>query len=32
MRIWGFTGGIIDRLLHHTGFEQEWDIERTVEL
>lgn len=32
MRIWGFTGGILDRLLHHTGFEREWDQERTVEL
>ena len=32
MRIWGFTGGILDRLLHHTGFEQEWNQERTVEL
>ena len=32
MRIWGFTGGILDRLLHHTGFEQEWEQESTVEL
>lgn len=32
MRIWGFTGGILDRLLHHAGFEREWDQERTVEL
>ena len=32
MRIWGFTGGILDRLLHHTGFEREWNQERTVEL
>ena len=32
MRIWGFTGGILDRLLHHGGFEREWNQERTVEL
>lgn len=32
MRIWGFTGGILDRLLHHSGYEQEWNHERTVEL
>lgn len=32
MRIWGFTGGILDRLLFHTGFEREWNRERTVEL
>lgn len=32
MRIWGFTGGILDRLLYHSGFEREWDQSRTVEL
>ena len=32
MRIWGFTGGILDRILHHSGFEREWNQERTVEL
>jgi 8-oxo-dGTP pyrophosphatase MutT (NUDIX family) len=32
MRIWGFTGGILDRILYHGGFEQEWNQERTVEL
>jgi len=32
MRIWGFTGGILDRLLHHGGFERERNQERTVEL
>ena len=32
MRIWGFTGGILDRLIFHTGFEQEWNQEKTVEL
>ena len=32
MRIWGFTGGILDRLLHHTGYEQPWNQDRTVEL
>jgi 8-oxo-dGTP pyrophosphatase MutT (NUDIX family) len=32
MRIWGFTGGILDRILHHGGFEREWERERTVEL
>jgi len=32
MRIWGFTGGILDRLLYHSGFEREWNQTRTVEL
>jgi len=32
MRIWGFTGGILDRLIYHAGFEQEWNRENTVEL
>lgn len=32
IRIWGFTGGILDRLLHHTGYERPWNQERTVEL
>ena len=32
MRIWGFTGGILDRLIYHAGFEQEWNREKTVEL
>jgi 8-oxo-dGTP pyrophosphatase MutT (NUDIX family) len=32
MRIWGFTAGILDRLIYHAGFEQEWNRENTVEL
>ena len=32
MLIWGFTGGIIDRILHHSGYEREWDQEKIIEL
>ena len=32
MRIWGFTGGILDRLLALTGWEVEWDQERILPL
>ena len=32
MRIWGFTGGILDRLLALTGWEVEWDRERILPL
>ena len=28
--IWGFTGGILDRLLALTGWEVEWDKERIL--
>lgn len=30
--VWGFTAGIIDRILHFSGFEREWDRDREVEL
>ncbi|MFD7917781.1 NUDIX hydrolase [Streptomyces sp. NPDC059740] len=30
--IWGFTAGVIDRLLHHAGWEQPWDADRRVPL
>lgn len=30
--IWGFTAGVIDRLLHHCGWERPWDTTRRVEL
>lgn len=30
--IWGFTGGILDRLLTTAGWEQEWDRERVHDL
>ena len=32
MLIWGFTAGIIDRILFHSGYEREWDHEKIVEL
>ena len=32
MLIWGFTAGIIDRILFHSGYECEWDHEKIVEL
>lgn len=32
MRIWGFTGGILDRLLHHSGYERPWNQDQSVEL
>jgi hypothetical protein len=32
MLIWGFTGGIIDRILHHSGYERKWDQEKIIEL
>ena len=32
MRIWGFTAGILDRLLALTGWEVEWDKERILPL
>jgi len=30
--VWGFTAGLIDRLLHHGGWELPWDRGRTVPL
>ncbi|MDH6138284.1 8-oxo-dGTP pyrophosphatase MutT (NUDIX family) [Kitasatospora sp. GP30] len=29
--VWGFTAGVIDRLLHHSGLEQPWDSSRLIE-
>lgn len=28
--VWGFTAGVIDRLLHFAGWEREWDRSREV--
>ncbi len=30
--VWGFTAGVIDRILHFAGWEQPWDRERRVPL
>ncbi|QKW07364.1 CoA pyrophosphatase [Streptomyces sp. NA04227] len=30
--VWGFTAGVIDRLLHYSGWERPWDRDRTVPL
>jgi 8-oxo-dGTP pyrophosphatase MutT (NUDIX family) len=30
--VWGFTAGVIDRLLHYAGWERAWDRERHVPL
>ncbi|MFI9345505.1 NUDIX hydrolase [Streptomyces sp. NPDC052773] len=30
--VWGFTAGIIDRLLHYAGWERPWDRDRLVPL
>jgi 8-oxo-dGTP pyrophosphatase MutT (NUDIX family) len=30
--VWGFTAGLIDRILHFSGWEQPWDRHRTVPL
>ncbi|GAA5003867.1 CoA pyrophosphatase [Kitasatospora paranensis] len=30
--VWGFTAGVIDRVLHHSGLERPWDTERTLAL
>ena len=32
MLIWGFTAGIIDRILFHSGYEREWDHEKIIQL
>ncbi|MEZ0091329.1 CoA pyrophosphatase [Streptacidiphilus sp. EB129] len=29
--VWGFTAGVIDRILHHSGLEQPWDTSRVIE-
>lgn len=29
--VWGFTAGIIDRILHFSGWERSWDHQREVE-
>jgi 8-oxo-dGTP pyrophosphatase MutT (NUDIX family) len=31
-QVWGFTAGLIDRLLHVAGWERPWDPDRTVPL
>ncbi|MEU6535839.1 CoA pyrophosphatase [Streptomyces sp. NPDC047000] len=30
--VWGFTAGVIDRLLHYSGWERPWDREKLVTL
>lgn len=30
--VWGFTAGLIDRILHHAGWERPWDRAKTVPL
>ncbi|MEV4438987.1 CoA pyrophosphatase [Streptomyces sp. NPDC049577] len=30
--VWGFTAGVIDRVLHYAGWERPWDRERQVPL
>ncbi|MEU4681873.1 NUDIX hydrolase [Streptomyces xinghaiensis] len=30
--VWGFTAGVIDRILHHAGWERPWDRGRQVPL
>lgn len=30
--VWGFTAGVIDRILHHAGWERPWDRAKTVPL
>ncbi|MFE9428229.1 NUDIX hydrolase [Kitasatospora sp. NPDC006697] len=30
--VWGFTAGVIDRLLHHSGLERAWDASRVIDL
>lgn len=30
--VWGFTAGVIDRVLYHSGWELPWDRERSVPL
>ncbi|WNI16883.1 NUDIX hydrolase [Actinacidiphila sp. ITFR-21] len=30
--VWGFTAGLIDKILHYAGWERPWDHDRTVPL
>ncbi|SEO43045.1 NUDIX hydrolase [Actinacidiphila rubida] len=30
--VWGFTAGLIDKILHYAGWERPWDTERVVPL
>ncbi|MBP0456514.1 NUDIX hydrolase [Streptomyces montanisoli] len=30
--VWGFTAGVIDRILHHAGWERPWDHDKRVPL
>jgi hypothetical protein len=30
--VWGFTAGLIDRILHFSGWEEEWDRRNEVPL
>ncbi|MFR9724373.1 NUDIX hydrolase [Streptomyces sp. MS19] len=30
--VWGFTAGVIDRILHHAGWERPWDRDRELPL
>jgi len=30
--VWGFTAGVIDRVLHYSGLERPWDTTRTLSL
>ncbi|MGW4895187.1 NUDIX hydrolase [Kitasatospora sp. NPDC004240] len=30
--VWGFTAGVIDRVLHHSGLELPWDASRMLDL
>lgn len=30
--VWGFTAGLIDKILHFAGWEQPWDRDRTIPL
>jgi 8-oxo-dGTP pyrophosphatase MutT (NUDIX family) len=30
--VWGFTAGLIDKIVHYAGWERDWDRERTIPL
>ncbi|MBL1067830.1 CoA pyrophosphatase [Streptomyces sp. 7-21] len=30
--VWGFTAGVIDRILHYAGWERPWDVDREIPL
>jgi hypothetical protein len=32
MLVWGFTAGLLDRLLHLAGWERPWDVARVEPL